>query len=112
MRCNVKDCKKDHEIYDASTLTSEEIGNLDTSVHHLLKEGFAGATEDSTTIKEWYYPMTTTTNEDQAEEFESEEEEEYRCINCGKKIPEEEYLDNTGLCSQCIPVQSSSVQTS
>jgi len=110
MKCNLKECRKNHEIYDASTLTSEEIGNLDASIHHLLKEGFAGATEDSTTIKEWYYPLTPTTNGGQAEEFDSEDEEKYHCIHCGKKIPEEEYLDNTGLCSQCGLVQCSGVQ--
>jgi hypothetical protein len=102
MKCNVKECKKDHEIYDASTLTHEEIVTLDASVHHLLKEGFAGATEDSTTIKEWYYPLTTTAHEGRAEEFESEEEEKYHCIRCEKKIPEEEYLENTGLCDHCV----------
>jgi hypothetical protein len=102
MKCNLKECKKNHEIYDASTLTPEEIRNLDTSIHHLLKEGFAGAAEDSTTIKEWYYPLTSVTNEDRAEEFDSEEEEKYHCIRCDKKIPEEEFLENTGLCNQCV----------
>ena len=105
MKCNQKECKKNHEIYDALTLTPEEIGNLDTSIHHLLQEGFAGATEDSTTIKEWYYPLTSATIEAQAQEpdLEEEEEEKYHCIQCDKEIPEEEYLENSGLCNQCAP---------
>jgi hypothetical protein len=100
MKCNLKECKKDHEIYGASTLTLEEIGDLDTSIHHLLQEGFAGATEDSTTIKEWYYPLTSATIKVQAQE--SEEEEMYHCIHCDKEMPEEEYLENSGLCNQCV----------
>src|SRR5208337_3576828 len=102
MKGNLKECKKDHEIYDASTLTSEEVGNLDTSIHHLLTEGFAGASEDSNTIKEWYYPMTHAATGGQAQELESEEEEKYRCIHCDKEIPEEEYFENIGLCNQCV----------
>jgi len=105
MKCNLKECKKDHEIYDVLTLTPEEVEKLDVSVHHLLEEGFAGATEDSTTIKEWYYPLTPTTSECRAQELESEqyeEEEKCHCIRCDKKISEEEYLENTGLCNQCV----------
>ena len=101
MKCNLKECKKNHEIYDASTLTPEEIGNLDTSIHHLLQEGFAGASEGSTTIKEWYYPLTSAGNKVQAQELESEEEENYHCIQCDKEVLEEEFLENSGLCNQC-----------
>ena len=108
MRCNVKECKKDHEIYDALTLTPEEKEELDTSIHHLLKEGFAGATEDSTTIKEWYYPLTPNA-EDVREDFDSEDEEEYHCTRCDKKIVEVEYLENTGLCRHCVRAQPASL---
>jgi len=101
MKCNLKECKKDHEINDASTLTPEEMGNLDTSIHHLLQEGFAGATEDSTTIKEWYYPLTSAGVKVQAQELESEDEENYHCIQCDKEVLEEEFLENSGLCNQC-----------
>lgn len=101
MKCNLKECKKNHEIYDALTLTPEEIGKLDTSIHHLLQEGFAGATEDSATIKEWYYPLTSAGIEVQAQELKSEEDENYHCIQCDKEIFEEEFLENSGLCNQC-----------
>ena len=101
MKCNQRECKKDHEIYDALTLTPEEIENLDTSIHHLLQEGFAGATEDSGTIKEWYFPLTSAGVEVHAQESESEEDEKYHCTQCDKEIFEEEFLENSGLCNHC-----------
>jgi len=101
MKCNLKECKKNHEIYDALTLTVEEIANLDTSIHHLLQEGFAGATEDSLTIKEWYYPLASTGIEVKSQGVESEDDENYHCLQCDKEIFEEEFLENSGLCNRC-----------